>query len=655
VRRLRGLTLLAVTFAAGAAAPASAKTLPPSLTASCPTYGDMQVCSGSVPSFDGSKLDVDVTLPMQGTGSSHPLIVMLHGFGANKHEWESTTDAGDNADKYHWNSHWFAEHGYYVLTYTARGFRDDGPTAPYEPATPPPPGDSSGSVSLPNGTIHVKSRDYEIRDTQWLAALVAATYPGVDPTRTAVTGGSYGGGESWTQASQAEWTFPHSQDPTLPVLDLQVAVPKYPWTDLAYSLAPNGHGGGPSRRDIYESSQLLPDNTIGIDTPATGNPLGVPKASYVAGLYSLGTSRGVFDAGTDVPPPVNENGPENITIWNARITGTGDPYPLVDPILQQASRGLTVLRSAYYQGPAWHRQVGRREVAVYSIQGWTDDLFEAVESFRMFKYLKRLDALWPVSVAVADVGHSRAQNKPFTWQRLNDQAWQFLQSNINGSHRQQTTVSSQPTICSSEPDQPADSSTNDITASTPESLSQGRLSITYGGGSHVLANPLGATDLNGPATDPIAPNPGPAPDCRTSKGPALGGYTGYSDALPNHVTHVGLGEVDVHYALSPAVTQAQLDARVWDVPPSGPEYLITRGTFRIDTLNGFDSPTGDMRLPLFGNHWLLAPGHRIRLDLTQVDGPYLRANNLPSSIAYGSPTLVLPTREATAQTLTGTP
>jgi hypothetical protein len=82
---------------------------------------------------------------------------------------------------------------------------------------------------------------------------------------------------------------------------------------------------------------------------------------------------------------------------------------------------------------------------------------------------------------------------------------------------------------------------------------------------------------------------------------------------------------------------------------------MTRRTYRIDTLNGYDSPTGTIRLPLFGNDWRLAPGHEIRLDLTQVDQPYLRPNNLSSSIAYGSPALTLPTREAQQQSLTGTP
>ena len=150
--------------------PAAAAQAPP-LPLTCGDYSGLDVCSGAVPSFDGTPLDVDLTLPAagsEGAGGRHPLVVMIHGFGNNKHEWESTADAGDGADKWHWNSHWFAGHGYYVLTYTARGFRDGGPGRPDEPGTP-----SFSSASLPNGTIHLKSREFEARDTQWLAALTA--------------------------------------------------------------------------------------------------------------------------------------------------------------------------------------------------------------------------------------------------------------------------------------------------------------------------------------------------------------------------------------------------------------------------------------------------------------------------------------------------
>jgi hypothetical protein len=47
-----------------------------------------------------------------------------------------------------------------------------------------------------------------------------------------------------------------------------------------------------------------------------------------------------------------------------------------------------------------------------------------------------------VEVALADVGHPRAKNSPDTWHFMNHQAWQFLQSQINGSHDEQTNVMS---------------------------------------------------------------------------------------------------------------------------------------------------------------------------------------------------------------------
>src|SRR5204863_311102 len=156
--------------------------------------------------------------------------------------------------------------------------------------------------------------------------------------------------------SRPDWTFPHDQtasDPNpLPALRLQVAVPKYPWTDLAYSLAPNGHPG---------LSQCAPDD----DTCAigSGNPTGVVKYSYVNGFFALGNS-----------------------------------------------------------------------------------------------------------------GHSRAQNPPATWHRLNNQAWQFLQANIGGTdHPQQTTVTSEQTVC----DGSSAGAPQELTASTPEGLAAGTLSVAF--------------------------------------------------------------------------------------------------------------------------------------------------------------------------------
>jgi dienelactone hydrolase len=638
----RGLLVVLLVIAALTlpASGALAATLPPEFTPSCPTenpsggsYGGVRICSGSVPSFDGSKMDVDLTQPMHDGGGRHPLIVMLHGFGNDKHEWESTTDEGDGADKYHWNNRWLAKHGYYVLTYTARGFKDDGPSGDNQPPTP---FDPDGSSSLPNGTLHLKSRDYEIRDTQWLAALVAATYGDVDRDRIAVTGGSYGGIESWLQASQATWTFPHEHSGgELPILNLQVAVAKYPSTDLAYALAPNGHGGGPGLNDLYESSQGHPD-----DDEGDGNPIGVPKESYVTGLFAVGETKGVFEEGTstDTLPCTYGNceGPINIHTWKGR-TDAGDPTSPEDPIIRQIRRGMTEFRGAYYQNEGWSQQENGRKVAVFSIQGWTDDLFPAVESFRMFKYLKRLDPRWPVELALADVGHSRAQNKPETWHRLNNQAFQWLQSNINGSHEQRTTVSSEATVCSDEGG-PARA-----VGTTPEGLANGTLSIHYPGGTTV--SPLGVADPNGLATDAIAgPIVQPGEPCKRSPGPIPpgAGYSAYSPTLESTRTYVGIGTVTVPYTWAGAAS-AQLDARLFDVAPDGTELLMTRGTYRLEN----EPLAGVITLPLYGNHWRLRPGHRIRLDLTQVDNPTYRASNIPSSISFAQGvTLTLPTAEA---------
>lgn len=650
-------------------ATASTSAAPAPLNVPCAAYpGGDTICSGEVRSFDGSPLDVDVTLPQQNTGSTHPLIVLLHGFGNNKHEWESTTDTGDGADKYHWNSHWFAKHGFYVLTYTARGFTDQGPSRPDSPNTPAgtdptchpptaaPTSSAAGSDCAPSGTIRVKNTQVEIRDTQYLAALTAAAFPDINPQQVAVSGGSYGGGESWLQAAEPTWTFPHQVDPTLPVLQVQVAVPKYGWTDLAYSLVPNGHPGFLSGDPSYSSSQGAPD------AHGVGNPVGVAKASYIAGLYALGTTTGTFEEGT-APTPIKSPPctlPEPFTTWLARVSA-GEPYDAAgvdDPVVAQIRQDFSDCHSAFYD-PGWlAQQQAGHETAVFAVQGWTDDLFEAVESFRMFKYLKGLDPLWPITVGVADVGHSRAQNKPSTWQSLNDQANQFLFAQISGSHQQQTTVFSQATLCANNPDTQSLTGNQQLTATTPEGLASGALRVVAPSGSTV--NPLGATDPDGLGTDPVVPGRLPSevyqePVCRTSTTPnSPGRYTAISAPLQSSLTYVGLGNVRLPYTLVGANT-ATVAVRVWVQPAAGgPAILVTRGIYRIDS-PAYDGLSGVIQVPLYGNEWPLFPGERIRFDVTQVDAPTFRPDNQPSTLTFSAPTLTLPTRQAGTTTLTALP
>jgi hypothetical protein len=68
---------------------------------------------------------------------------------------------------------------------------------------------------------------------------------------------------------------------------------------------------------------------------------------------------------------------------------------------------------------------------------------------------------------------------------------------------------------------------------------------------------------------------------------------------------------------------------------------VTRGVYRFEN----DPMVGEIRLPLYGNHWRLERRHRILLDLTQVDAPTYRPSNIPSTFLFpGGTTLVLPTR-----------
>ena len=60
----------------------------------CPTSSTAQ----RVPTWDGVPLDADVTLPAQGKGP-FPTIVMLHGWGGGKADFESSKPEGDGSTR----------------------------------------------------------------------------------------------------------------------------------------------------------------------------------------------------------------------------------------------------------------------------------------------------------------------------------------------------------------------------------------------------------------------------------------------------------------------------------------------------------------------------------------------------------------------------
>src|SRR5262249_22944639 len=145
----------------------------------------------------------------------------------------------------------------------------------------PDPSLSDPSACTERGWIRLADVRYEAHDTQHLAGLLADDGI-VAPTRVAVTGASYGGGQSMILAALKDrvmlpdgtlvaWKSPGGKDMTI-----AAAAPLIPWSDLAYSLTPNG------RTLDYHT-----DNPYGTRG-------GVQKQSWNAALYSVGAATGFY-------------------------------------------------------------------------------------------------------------------------------------------------------------------------------------------------------------------------------------------------------------------------------------------------------------------------------------------------------------------------
>jgi len=183
-------------------------------------------------------VDLDTTLFLPKSASAAnpvPAILLAHGFGGTKRS--VAQDAGD-----------FADRGYAVLTWTARGFGASG------------------------GEIHLDSPDYEVRDAQrlvdWLAARpdIAKTAPG-DPKLAAV-GGSYGGALALMLAGA---------DPRVDAI-----VPMITWNDLARAFLPESSGKAPAEGVFKKQWAGLFFGSAGNSNPL-GGPLTLADLPSLAG------------------------------------------------------------------------------------------------------------------------------------------------------------------------------------------------------------------------------------------------------------------------------------------------------------------------------------------------------------------------------------
>ncbi len=566
------------------------------------------VCSGRIRSFDGTPLDTDVTIPTTGPASPRPLMILMHGWGNSKTEWESTTLAGTGKDDYHWNNAWFAAQGYVVLTYSARGFHQScGKDAGgYTYATDPTCFDTPGEASW----THLSDRRWETHDSQYLAGILVDAGL-ANPHRIVASGGSYGGGQSWELAlSQNKVVASTSTDPNNPTLtawtspagtpmSLAAAVPMYPWTDLADALVQNGRAS---------------DGAHG--APADGPhqaPYGVDKQTYVDGLFA--------DGGATAQYPVPGVDPTaDLTTWFAGINA-GEPYS-ANPTATQA---LVQVGGAFRSPYAMPVPTGANEVPVFVIQGQTDPLFDAFQALDMVNRLHATDPSWPVTVFLGDVGHSYADNPSDIWQQAHNASNAWLQSVMKRTA----------------PSNPA------VTVTTTACIA-GQSHVTYTGSSYSavatavthLASPAAQSTVSsnaatneGANTDPIA-NSGCRSMAASQSDPNQAVYT---FPVPSG-TLLGAPLVNVDAAVTG--TSAEVAARLWEISPAGTQTLVTRTVYRIEN----SSPTANDHLTfeLWPQAWQFIPGDTLKLELTQDDSPVWRPDNLPSSLTFSNLDLGLP-------------
>ena len=578
----------AAALVAAAWVPSSAAAADPlqALKRSCkakesPDHARYRICSAMVDSFDGTPLDVTVTLPGKPTTTPLPLVVFLHGFLADKNEYLSATRAGAGAyQTVHWNNVWFASRGYAVLNYSHRGH-----------------GNSRGHIEL-------ASKYFEVRDARRLTGLLADAgldLARIDPKRVGVIGSSYGGGMAWmlmTTRPRPSLEYGTWRSPGGKLLKLGAVIPTYTWTDLLYSLVPNG-------RHL----------STGAPRGAARVPTGVAKQTLIDGFLAT--------AGPRLP--------QQTYSWLARVNA-GEPYDEPpDATIQEAKRALTNDRSAFYQGGYFDAlRAGRvRRVPVLAGQGWTDPIFPPIEVLRMYRRLERASPGYPLQMYFGDFEHLTALAKIPDLDRLHALGNRLLDRYLRHSgERVRFDVRAAVTNCDPKAFGPV------VHARRWDALATGRIAAAFATPKETTSKLPGGAE---PQFDPAVVSQQRGRGCITAGPGTMPGAASYTlPPMPKGTTLMGLPRLTIAY--SATALDYELNSRLWDVAPDGSRTLVTRGAYRGGPSLG---PT-TIGYELFGNAWRVRAGHRLRLEVLQDDSTFLRPDNVPSSVTIENVVLQLP-------------
>jgi predicted acyl esterase len=591
---------IAAALAASAAllAPAAASAAPPNpFGHACSDQSGVLFCPAAtlddrVASWDGVPLDVDVALPPTGDGP-FPTIVMLHGLGGTKTNFETVDDNGTGSNgstsvqRYHYNDVFYAKRGYAVVTVTARG---DGNSC----GKP----ESRTSPGCDRGWMHLDDQAFEAHDIQYLLGLLVDQ--GVaQPDALGVTGVSYGGGLSnilaylrdrirTPEGALIPWTSPNGTP-----LKIAAAWARWGWGDLSYSLVPNGRFLDTKKWKLGQALQ----------------PPGILKKSFVDGLYLITTLNFIAPVGAD----------PNAALTEAKnAVDAGEPYGTA----VQLVGGLQSSRKS----PAG--LFGSTPSPLLLQNGWTDDLFPVNQALMIYNDTDH-GAKGPVSLQFGDLGHGRGAEKIGEEQFFNDKGAAFFDAYLKkqGSAPVAGSVDVMTQTCPTTA--PAG---GPYSASSWARIHPGTFSIAGGPKAQKVTSSGGDPAAAKAFDKVVGANP-----CETTAANKGKGTARYSRKVTKGFTMIGLPTVKATVATKGRY--GELVARLYDVF-RGKETLITRGQYRLR-----DNQKGKVTFQLNGNAYKLGKGHTVQLELLGQDPNYLRKSNGRFSLKVSKLALALPTRE----------
>jgi hypothetical protein len=550
-------------------------------------------------SFDGTPLAVYVTLPpapSTGTDGNYPLVVQSHGWGGPTSGPSDTQYYGPTGDSW-------ANSGYAVVQLHARGWGDSCGTAASR---------QSDSAACANGYIRLDDERYEARDVQNAAGLLVDEAV-VNPGQIGLTGESYGGGVSLELASlynrvmNADGSTSPWVSPSGTPLHVAASAPVIPWSDLDYSLLPNGR--------TLDTAITSPTADL--------SPFGVEKQSFVTGLYATAPPNGYY-----APPGTNPQA--DLTTWFASINA-GEPYDtnsedqFIEDQIARYHSPYYLLDNAYGSGRA-------RPAPLLIANGFADDLFPVDEGVRYYNLDRSLYPGNPVALFDGDFGHMRAQNKPDVKALLSSTIKGFFDYYVRGLGTQpQLGATAMTETCPS-----TAPSGGPYTAGTWAALHPKTVSFSSSPAQTILSSAGNPTIAQ--AIDPISGGGACATVSATDQGAGVATYR-LPAASGNGYTLLGAPVVTAN--LNVTGQFAFIAARLWDVDPStNTETLVARGLYRI---NG-NAPNGKQTFQLHPGAWAFASGHIPKLELLGQDSPYARTSNGTFSIQVNNLSLSLPVR-----------